>query len=84
MTILAVSATTAGIAMALSGVAQAIKIYKRKSAGDISVLTYAILIFGAIIWILYGIEIKNFPIILSNSIGFFISGFILIGWFLYG
>ena len=70
--------------MALSGFPQAWKIFRRKSAGDIAPITYWILIPGGIIWILYGIEISNTPIVLSNAIGLVTAASILLGWFLYG
>ena len=84
MTILELLATISGSIMALSGFPQMWKIFRRKSAGDIAPITYWILIPGGIIWILYGIEIENMPIILSNVIGLFTAIGILFGWFLYG
>jgi len=71
----------------ISGIAnfpQAYRIFKRKSAKDISILTYSILIIGAIIWILYGIELMNFPILITNIVGGINIGLVIIGWFLYG
>ncbi len=71
----------------LSGVAnfpQAYKIFKRKSAKDISIITFSVLFVGALIWILYGIEIGDFPITLSNSFGALSLGSVIVGWFLYG
>ena len=84
MTILALLATISGSIMALSGFPQAWKIFRRRSAGDIAPITYWILVPGGIIWILYGIEINNMPIILSNIIGLVTAAGILLGWFLYG
>jgi len=84
MTILSFLATIFGSLMALSNLPQAYKIFKRKSARDISIITGFILFIGAIIWVLYGIEIKNPPIIIANSIGVFGITLVIIGWFLYG
>ena len=39
---------------------------------------------GAIIWIFYGIELKNFAVIITNSFGALNIGLVVIGWFLYG
>jgi len=71
MTTLSVLATIFGSLMAIANFPQAFKIFKRKSAKDISIITYIILFIGAIIWILYGIEIASFPLWISNSIGAF-------------
>ncbi len=82
--ILAILATIAGSAMALSQVFQVIKIFRRKSALDISKPTYIILTLGSLIWLGYGIEINNFPIIISNGIGALTTMTVLVGCFLYG
>jgi MtN3 and saliva related transmembrane protein len=83
MTLLAYIASFAGISMGLSSLPQVYKIYKRKSAADISVTTHLIIVIGAFIWLLYGLEIKSFPIILSNFIGILTNSLIIIGCFNY-
>lgn len=84
MSLLSIVATVVGIFMALAGFPQAIKIYQRKSAKDISILTYLIIDAGAIVWILYGFELHNFPIIISNILGFMTSTLILIEYYYFG
>ena len=84
MTIISSLATIFGTAMALANFPQAYKIFKRKSAKDISIITFFFLTIGAIMWALYGIEIKSFPLIFSNSIGTIGTILVIIGWFLYG
>lgn len=84
MTILALLATLVGIFMGLSNIPQALKIFKRKSARDISLVTYLIVEFGSIIWILYGFEIKSFPVVVPNILGLIATSMVLIGYFLYG
>lgn len=84
MTILSILATLFGTISGIANLPQAIKIFKRKSAKDISILTYSFLFIGAVIWILYGIEIKNFAIIITNIFGTINIGLVVIGWFLYG
>ena len=59
-------ASIAGISMGLSSIPQIYKIYLRKSAADISIVTHVIIVLGAFIWMLYGFEIKSIPIIISN------------------
>ncbi|MBU0899054.1 MAG: hypothetical protein KKB03_00410 [Nanoarchaeota archaeon] len=68
----------------LANLPQIYKIFKRKSAKDISGLTYFILFTGAVIWLLYGIELMNFPIIITNTIGGVNIGLVIIGWYFYG
>lgn len=84
MSILFILATVFGTLSGIANFPQVLKIFKRKSAKDISIITYTFLFIGAIIWILYGIEIKNFPIIITNIFGGINLGLVVIGWFLYG
>jgi MtN3 and saliva related transmembrane protein len=84
MTILYVLAMIFGTVSGLANFPQAHRIFKRKSAKDISILTYSFLFLGTVIWILYGIELANFPIIITNIFGAVNIGMVVIGWFLYG
>jgi MtN3 and saliva related transmembrane protein len=83
LTLLAYIASVAGISMGLSSLPQVYKIYKRKSAADISITTHLIIVIGAFIWLLYGIEINSIPIILSNFIGILTNALILMGCYYY-
>ena len=84
MTMLSILATIFGTIMGLANLPQAYKIFKRKSAKDISLLTFSILLIGSIIWVLYGIEIRNFPLIISNTFGAVGVALVVIGWVIYG
>jgi len=63
---------------------QAIKIFRRKSAKDISIWTYVLITSGGIVWLLYGLEIKSIPLIVANLVGAVGIVMIITGWFLYG
>jgi MtN3 and saliva related transmembrane protein len=84
MTILSILATISGSLMALASLPQIYKIYKRKSAKDISALSYSFFVIGGTIWLLYGIQLNSFAIILSNSLSILSSISVLLGWYLYG
>lgn len=84
MTILAILAAIFGILIGIANFPQVIKIFRRKSAKDISISSVLIFFTGSIIWTLYGIELRNFPVIITNSLAFISLLFMLIGWFLYG
>ncbi|HZZ98797.1 MAG TPA: SemiSWEET family transporter [Candidatus Saccharimonadia bacterium] len=84
MTPLALLATVVGIFLGLANLPQALKIFQRKSAKDISAVTYLIVEFGSIIWILYGFEIHSWPIIIPNFLGLLASSLVLIGYLMYG
>jgi MtN3 and saliva related transmembrane protein len=84
MTIISVLAVIFGTIMALANIPQAFKIFLRKSAKDVCLLTYLILLVGTVSWILYGIEIKSFPLIFANSVGLIAIGLVISGCLLYG
>ena len=84
MSVLSILATVFGSLMGIANFPQAHRIFKRKSAKDISIITYSTLLIGATIWVFYGIEIMNLPLIISNIIGVISVIFIIYGWILYG
>ena len=84
MSLLASIALLFGTISSLANIPQIYKIFKRKSAKDISVLTYSILLLGAIAWVLYGIELNNLPLIITNTLGGINIGLIILGCFFYG
>jgi len=51
---------------------QVIKIYRTKSVRDISLPTILQFTVGIFLWLAYGIHLKNFVIILANSVTFLI------------
>lgn len=84
MTVLEVLVTVFGVVGGLAVFPQVYKIFKRKSAKDISILTYSLLFIATIFWLLYGIELNNFPILIANTFGGVNIVLIIVGWFLYG
>ena len=61
-----------------SFVPQVYKVYKSKSTADISLIMYAVLFVGIILWLIYGIQKDSMPIILANIITGILVGFVLI------
>ncbi len=51
-----------------SFIPQIIKVLKNKSAKDVSLITILQLSLGVSLWIAYGIHLKNFIIIVANTI----------------
>jgi len=69
----------AGALTTASFIPQALKIWREKSANEVSFLMYVIISTGIFLWFIYGIEIYSLPIILANGISFIISITILVG-----
>ena len=84
MSVLEMLAIVFGAVGGIANFPQAYRIFKRKSAKDISIITYSFLFAGAIIWILYGIEIWNLPVIITNILGAINIGLVIVGWSFYG
>ena len=83
MTVLATLATIFGVVNGVANVPQIYKIFKTKSAGDISVATYTMLTAGAFVWVLYGIELMNVPILVMNGLALIEFLVVLLGCYLY-
>ncbi len=56
---------------------QAYKIWKRKSAKEVSLSMYLIMFTGLILWLVYGILIESFSIKLANSVSIALVGMII-------
>ncbi|MDO8947683.1 MAG: SemiSWEET transporter [Desulfocapsaceae bacterium] len=60
----------AAICTTSSFLPQVIKTWRSKKTKDISFLMYAILALGLFLWLIYGIIIMDYPLILANGISF--------------
>ena len=58
---------TAGTISAIVFLPQVIKTYRSKSAKDISILIFSFASISVVLWLIYGIMIKNGPVIYTNS-----------------
>ncbi|MCD1117114.1 SemiSWEET transporter [Chryseobacterium turcicum] len=73
----------AGALTAIASMPQLIKVIKTKNVEDISWLMLVILISGLSLWIWYGFEQNELPIILSNSFAVLINTTLLIFYFIF-
>lgn len=62
-------AAIAGIIMSFGYYSQAYKIYKKKSSKDVSIFSYIIFSLGTLVWLIYGLIIRDLTIILGFSLG---------------
>jgi uncharacterized protein with PQ loop repeat len=65
---LAVLAATYGVLMGVSPVLQIRRMIVRKSSSDVSVGYFGILTGGFVLWLLYGLAIRNTPLIVTNIV----------------
>lgn len=61
-----------------SYIPQMIKVIKTKRTKDISVIMYFAIMAGISLWLIYGICLKDLPMILANGISLIFTGTIFI------
>ena len=57
---------------------QAVKTIKTKHTKDLSLTMYIALTTGILLWLIYGIFLKDLPIVLANGITFIFTFIILV------
>ncbi|WP_066067368.1 SemiSWEET transporter [Neobacillus soli] len=68
----------AAILTTLSFLPQAIKTIKEKNTEGISLMMYSLFTAGVLMWLIYGLFIKDIPIIVANLITFILAVTILV------
>ena len=58
-------------------VPQVVKVWRTHSTKDISLGMFLVLIFGILLWLVYGFAIADIPLILANIITLSLAGTIL-------
>jgi MtN3 and saliva related transmembrane protein len=67
----------AGLLTTISLIPQAMKIWKSRSAGDVSLKMFVAFSAGIALWLAYGILMKELPMILWNSVSLALAAAIL-------
>ena len=62
----------------LSFLPQAIKTLKTKDTSGISLPMYVLFTFGVLLWLIYGIMVPDYPLIVANSVALGLTGCILV------
>jgi MtN3 and saliva related transmembrane protein len=68
VTVLAISAATWGVAMAVSPVLQIRKIVRHHSSHGVSIGYMSVLFIGFLLWLAYGIALGNWAMIVPNIV----------------
>lgn len=56
----------AGTLTTVAYLPQVVKVYRTRSAGDLSWPTFVCLVFGIVLWIAYGWMLDQWPIVIAN------------------
>jgi MtN3 and saliva related transmembrane protein len=74
----------AGVFTTFALVPQIMRVYKLKSAREISLLFNSAMLLGIIFWLVYGILLNLTALIVWNCIGIVLNGWLLFAKFRYG
>ena len=68
----------AAILTTVSFVPQVLKVWRTRSAKDISLGMYSLFTLGSAAWLVYGVLIDSWPVILANLITLMLAGSVLV------
>ena len=57
---------------------QAMKVFKTKKTEDLSLGAFLLLCLGILLWIIYGVLVQAFPLIIANCLTFIMTSYILV------
>jgi len=67
----------AGLCTTISFLPQLVRAWRTRSTRDISLPMFSLLVFGILLWLVYGVMIGDEPLILSNAVSLCLTGSIL-------
>lgn len=68
----------AAILTTIAFVPQLVRIWRTRSAKDISLAMYTLFTLGIVLWLVYGILIESWPLIAANCITLLLAGAVLV------
>lgn len=74
----------AGSFTSVSTLPQLIKTLRKKEAGDVSITMFLVLITGIALWVAYGLQKKDMPVVITNSLALLLNIMMLILKIRYG
>ena len=63
---------------------QVARVWKTRSARDISLPMYGLFTLGTVLWLLYGVAIHSFPVELANAVTLVLAMAVLVGKLRFG
>ena len=70
--------TLAAMCSMASFLPQVMKIYKDKDASSVSLRMYIVTVMGFALWVAYGVALKSWPLVASNTVCVLLSGAIFV------
>jgi MtN3 and saliva related transmembrane protein len=72
-TSLAVAASSSGVLMGLAPVLQIRRMLRERSSDQVSLGYFMILLAGFLLWIAYGISLRNLALVVPNSVALLVT-----------
>ena len=69
--------TVAGTLTTAAYLPQVVKVWRSRSAGDISLQMYILMVTGASLWVTYGLMLMEWPVIIANAVSLLFTAAIL-------
>ena len=76
--------TLAGTLTTTAYLPQVVKVWRSRSAGDISLQMYILMVTGASLWVVYGLLLMQWPVIIANGVSLLFTAVILMFKLRYG
>lgn len=73
----------AGILTSVSMVPQLVKVIRERDVENLSPLMIGVLLSGVSLWVVYGLMLKEWPIILSNAFSVLVNTALLVCYFMF-
>lgn len=83
MDFVSISGMVGGFLTTISFLPQVIKVWKTRSTKDISLIMFVLFTIGVFFWLLYGIFMNAWPIILANGMTLILACIIIVFKLLY-
>jgi len=69
--------TVAGTLTTAAYLPQVVKVWRSRSVGDISLQMYILVVTGASFWVVYGLMLMQWPVIIANAVSLLFTATIL-------
>jgi MtN3 and saliva related transmembrane protein len=78
MSLILLTGVVAGVLTTVAFLPQVIRTWRTRSTGDISLVMFVTYVTGIALWLVYGLMIRDVPLIASNAVTLVLSGTILL------
>ena len=73
----------AGLLTTMAFIPQVVKVWTSKSTSDISLIMFVVFTFGVLLWLIYGVIVNDYSLVVTNLVTFSLSLSILVAKILY-